>query len=322
MKTIVSCCMALALFAAAPSPGSAGEASAPAPQRAAPKSAPDKGAPAPKADRFMAQVRLGGLYFDNFFQAPEGAPRENVFGATFEGGAAVRLRENAPLEGYVEGDYVVYQRFDPSRALALGVRSESRPHGYDVSVRLLNGRPSREIRDEFDRADVFALEAEYSYRATDDWEIIGFGEYRHETFDLSPDKVNDVASLGGAVRYRGFGSRFSPELGLRLGGRDVKDDNEDLSQREAYLRLRWSPSRTVYLTLRYRRRSRDYSIESPGAANFGRRDTRGQWVLTADWKRGKSLVWNLYYAFQDSDSTRPQGRFKTQMLSLGLTHRF
>ena len=109
---------------------------------------------------------------------------------------------------------------------------------------------------------------------------------------------------------------------MRFGGRNVEDDNEDISQRELYVRLRWAPSPKVYTTLRYRRRSRDYSIEAPGASNLGREDTRQQWVATADWDFRAPFAWTLYYANERSKSTRPRGTFKAQFVSLGLTYRF
>ena len=280
-------------------------------------------APAPpKPPRVAWQARLGGLYFDNFFQAAEGLPEENVLAASLEGRMTARVHEDKPLEAYVEADLIVYDGFDPSAGITLGLRQEGKPGAFDVSAQYLGGRPSREIGDEFDRADVRALNGEYSHRIGDDFQVSALGEFRHETFDLSPDKANDVYSLGGALRYRGFGRRFSPEIGLRRGGRGARDDNEDLSQRELFVRLRFNPTESVYVTLRYRRRGRDYSIENPGASNFGREDTRTQWTLTGDWRRSKSMTWNLYYALEDSDSTRSSGVFQTQLLALGVTLRF
>lgn len=280
-------------------------------------------APAPpKPPRVEWQARLGGLYFDNFFQAAEGLPEENVLAASLEGRLTARVHEDKPLEAYVEADLIVYEGFDPSAGITLGLRQEGKPGAFDVSAQYLGGRPSREIQDEFDRANVRALNGEYSHRIGDDFQVSALAEFRHETFDLSPDKANDVYSLGGALRYRGFGWRFSPEIGLRLGGRGARDDNEDLSQRELFVRLRFNPTEAVHVTLRYRRRGRDYSIENPGASNFGREDTRTQWTLTGDWRRSKSMTWNLYYALEDSDSTRSSGVFQTQLLALGVTLRF
>ena len=291
----------------------AASASAPAPKPPAPTPTP-----AP-ADRVEAHVRFNGLLFDNFFQAPEGSPEQDVAGAAIEGGASLRLQDARPLRGYVEGGYTAYQDFDPSAGITAGVRLEDRPHGFDVAVQYLAGRPTREVRDEFDRADDLSLNGQYWYRIREDLELIALGELRHETLELSADKDNDVYNLGAAVRYRGFGHKFSPEVGLRLGGRDVVDDNEDMSQRELFVRLRFVPAPPFYITFRYRHRSRDYSIEDPAASNFGREDSRKQLVVTADWRRGKAMVFNLYYALEDSGSTRSTGNFNTQMLSLGVT---
>lgn len=288
---------------------------APVAQRPAPQKPAAK-----KTDRLEMHLRLGGLTFDNFFQAPEGSLEDDVLGAYVEARLAFQVREGRPLRAYLGAEYIAYtDDFNPSSGITLGLRSEDKPHSWDVSGQYLKGRPSREVRDEFDRADVLGLNGQYSYRITEDFEVIGLGEYRHETFELSADKANDLYSLGPAVRYRGFGWRFSPEIGLRFGGRNVVDDNEDFSQRELFVRLRYSPTSALYLTLRYRHRSRDYSIGDAGAGNFGREDTRKQWTVTADWKSGETLTWNLYYALENSDSTRPVGVFQTQMLSLGLT---
>lgn len=304
MKTIVGGCLLVALLWAIP--GAA--------------SLPDEAVGPP--DRFSAYLRLGGFYFDNFFQTAEGGPEDNVLALSLEAGIAYRLQEGGHLEAYLDSDHVRYQDFDPSSGITGGLRAEGKPHSFDVFAQLLKGRPSREVGDVLDRADVFALNGKYSYRIAGDYEVIGQGEFRHETFDLGPDKENDVFNLGGALRYRGFGWRFSPESGLGFGKRDVQNDNEDLSQHEAYLRLRLSPTRSLYLNLRLRQRWRDYTVENASASNFQREDTRRQLVFSGDWTRGKHVVWNLYYAFEDSDSTRASGRFKTQMLFLGLTYRF
>lgn len=274
--------------------------------------------PAPP-DRVEAYARFGALLFDNFFQAPDGSPEEDVAGATLEGGLSLALQERRPLRAYAEGDYTLYHDLDPSAGIRAGVRLEERKQSFDLAVQYLANRPSREVRDEFDRADTLSVYGEYSHRVHEDFELTALAELRHETLELSADKDNDVYGLGGAVRYRGFGSKFSPEVGFRLGGRDVVDDNEDISQRELFLRLRWVPAPPFYLTCRYRHRSRDYSIADPAASNFGREDARDQLVATADWRRGKALVFNLYYALEDSDSSRSTGNFTTQMLSLGVT---
>jgi hypothetical protein len=176
------------------------------------------------------------------------------------------------------------------------------------------------VRDEFDRADGLALVGQYGYRMGD-WEPIALGEIRHETYELSPEKTNDVFNLGAGLRFRGLGT-VSPEVGFRWGRRDVDDDREDLGQREIYLRLRWAPARPTYVSLRLRRRFRDYSIEDPAAANFGREDTRTQVVASGDFFTTSRLGLNVYYSLEDSNSSHDRGEFLTQMLAAGVVVRF
>ena len=268
--------------------------------------------------RYEGHLRIGGLYFDNFFQTSPGGPEENVGAARLEGRVGRRLRRASPIQAYGEADYVRYSAFDPSHGITLGLQQEARPRGFDVSAYYLAGRPSREAGDVLDRTAVRGLNGEYSYRVSDDVEVLGIGEYRHESFELAADEALDVYNLGGAVRYRGFGRRFSPEVGVRLGARSATNTNEDLTQRELSVRVRSAATRDLYLTFRLRHRRRPYSVDDPGASNFERVDRRKQWTATADWKRAP-LTWNLYYSLEDSASTRPTGVFRTQLLALGVT---
>lgn len=278
--------------------------------------------PAPGPARLEARIKLNVLFFDNFFHVPQGEPQDTVVAGGLEAHLAAKLRRRRPLEAYGHADYIAYRGFGPSSGVTAGLRSEDNPQSFDISAQYLKGRPSREVGNVLDRADIVGLEGEYSYRMTDDFELTGLGDVRRETYALSPAKESDVFNLGGAVRYRGFGHRFSPEVGLRWGRRDVADDNEDLSQRELFVRLRSTPVPALYLSLRYRRRGRHYSIAEARGSNFGREDTRQQWALSADLTQGERRSWNLYYASEDSGSSRPSGVFQTRLLALGLTVRF
>lgn len=271
--------------------------------------------------RYEGHLKLGGLYFDNFFQTSPGGLEENVWAAQLEGRVGRRLRNASPLEVYLEVDSIRYDAFDPSYGITLGLQRETRPHGFHVSAQYLAGRPSREAGDVLDRTRVRGLDGEYSYRVSEDVEVLGLGEYRHESFELRADEALDAYNLGGAVRYRGFSRRFSPEVGVRLGSRSATNPNEGLTQRELSVRVRSAATRDLYLTFRFRHRRRPYSVDDPGASNFERVDRRRQWTATADWKRPR-LTWNLYYALEDSASTRPTGVFRTQLLVLGVTFPF
>jgi hypothetical protein len=106
-----------------------------------------------------------------------------------------------------------------------------------------------------------------------------------------------------------------------LGERDAEDPGEDHDQRDLFVKLRSAPSPALYLTLRYRHRTRDFDAPDASFTNFGREDDRRQWVATADLRTGERLTWGLYYAFEDADSTLPARRFDASLIALGATYR-
>jgi hypothetical protein len=273
----------------------------------------------PPPRKVEAQLRFNGSYFDNFFQASEGLPEENVFAGGVEGHLSARLSRDRPLRVYGHADYVGYRGFGPSTAFVAGLRSDDRPQAFDIALQHHRGRPSRELGDVLGRADDAGVVAEYSYRIFDDVQLSALADARREWYDLAPQKRNDVFNVGAAVRYRGS---LSPEIGFRWGRREVQDPNEDLGQREWFVRLRWAPARPVYVSLRYRRRHRDYTVDDPGRSNFSREDRRQQWAVGADIQLARHWSWGAYYAREDSDSTRPSGVFATQLASVGLTLRY
>jgi hypothetical protein len=283
----------------------------PAPPSAVPVS------PEPAAAPFSGHIRLSAVLFDNFFQTPEGEPQDDVPAGSAE--ARVQKGFGSDLVAYGELEYTDYQDYRPSGGVVAGLRGEGRPHTFDLQAQVMLGRPSREVRDEFDRADGVAVVGQYGYRIGD-FEPIALGEFRHETYELSPQKTNDVYNVGAALRVRM--GKVSPEVGFRWGRRDVDDDDEDLRQREMYLRLRWAPARPTYVSLRLRRRLREYSIEDGGSTNFGREDTRDQLVASGDFFTTSRFGINVYYSVEDSDSSHDRGEFLTQMLAAGVVVRF
>jgi hypothetical protein len=275
---------------------------------------------APAPQKVEAQLRFNGSYFDNFFQASEGLPEENVLSGGVEAHLAARLRPAGPLQAYGHASYEGYRGFGPSTGLALGLRSDDRPGSFDLAMQYHHGRPSRDVGDVLDRADDAGVVAEYSYRVVDDLQLTALADARREWYDLAPQKRNDLFNLGAAARYRGW-RELSPEIGFRWGRRGVQDDNEDLKQREVFVRLRWTPTSAVYLSLRYRRRHRDYVVDDPGRSNFGREDHREQWTLSADIRLSRHWSWGAYLAREESDSTRDTGVFTTQLATVSLALR-
>jgi hypothetical protein len=266
---------------------------------------------------FRADLRLNSLFFQNFFQAPEGSPQQDVDAWAGE------LRLSGPLgpvEGYANLNYTTYDDpIDESQGVTAGLRSSGRTHGFDIFGEYLTNRPVGDVGDLVEQADIQRVGGEYSYRLTRDWQLSALGEYQQQDFDISQGKDNTFTDFGGAIRYRGFGSAFSPEIGATFGERDADDPNEDHDQRDLFLKIRSAPADWAYLSLRYRHRTRDYTIAHPLADNFDREDTRQQWTATADFRTGQYLTWNFYYSYEDAESTRVTREFTTSLFAAGVT---
>ena len=66
-----------------------------------------RGSPSPSpSPTYEGRVKVGGLYFDNFFETSPGGAEQNVGAARFEGRIGRRLRRASPVEAYVEADYI------------------------------------------------------------------------------------------------------------------------------------------------------------------------------------------------------------------------
>lgn len=273
----------------------------------------------PLGDRFELQMRLFGASFDNFFQAPPGEPEDDVTSTRVEVRLYGRLREGGPWQLYGQAAFTSYEGdLDDATELGLGLVHDRHPHRFELFLQRQQDRPSFDVGDEFDRVDVDRLVLEYSYRLDSDWELTALGTFEDQSFQFTRGKDNEFPTIGGAVRYRGWGYGFSPEVGIELGDRDAVDPNEDHDQTDVWLKLRSTPTPRLYLSLRYRVRTRDYDIGLPGASNFGREDDRQQWTLAANIKALRHLSVDVYYAYEDAESTKASRNFTTSLVGVGL----
>jgi hypothetical protein len=289
--------------AASPSRGATGRVSPPRREQAK-----------PAEDSFSAEVRINGMVLGNFFQAPEGLPGDDVNAMSAEVRLVARPAVLHPLQTYLHLGAVDFETLGTSPGATIGTRLEGRPHSFDVALEVLQARPSLELGDEFDEADTVRLFGDYSYRVTRDLELIALGEIQQQTMQISPARDNQFMAAGAAIRYRGFGSHFSPEIGFVTGQRDVENDAEDHSQNDMYVRVRSAVTPTVYLSGRYRHRVREYDT-------ILREDTRDQWTLSGDWRFYRFLAANVYVAIENADSTNASRAFDTETFGVGLSVR-
>lgn len=270
----------------------------------------------PETDRFNTELRLNGWWFGNFFQAEEGTPEEDVMAGSVEGRFAGKLGNLSP---YLHANYLHYDdsALDSSYGGRVGARWLSRPHDLDLFVDHQLDRPTFDIGDTFDRADVTRFVADYKLRFFDDWQVGVEGELQSQSYDETVTKDNDYTAVGASLRWRG--SRlFSPEIGYITGEREVDNEIESYDQTDTYVQVRSAPTEAIYLSARYRMREREYlNPVEPGA--LIREDDRDQWTISADIRTGDRLTWNFYYATEDTDSNDAGRDFSTAVGLVGLT---
>ncbi|MBW3565117.1 MAG: DUF560 domain-containing protein [Acidobacteria bacterium] len=279
--------------------------------------------PPPAEQRLQAWVKGQGLFFQNFFQATEGRAEEDVHAFYGEAGASYRLSRSLPVRAYASANTVQYNDdlLDSADGFRIGARGDGRPHAFDVYFDQQMDRPTFDVGDVFDRADVRTFSGQYGYRVTRDWELKAGGELQNQEFDLTPVRDNDYSEIMGAVRYRGW-RQFSPEIGFAAGERDVDDPTLSYDQSEVYLQIRSAVSPRLYASVRLRLRERDYSTSATASSNFGRSDDRQQLSGYADYELLDYLTLNLYGSFEDVDSNLEGRDFDTSMLLVGLTLHF
>lgn len=269
---------------------------------------------------FDSEIRVNQFTFDNFFQVPDGEMARDVDMTRVEARLAARADESSPFSLYGRGRFDSYgEDLDEAWAAGVGAAWDTDAHDADLYLEYEQDRPVFDIGDEFDRANVVRLAGEYGWRFTEDWEATLLGEARQEEFAQTSSKDNDWLGGGVALRYRGFGYAFSPEVGAGLGGRDADDPNEDMDETEYWVKIRSLPTERLYLSARVRWRDREYSIDDPAADNFGREDDRMDWTVAADLQVFDWLGVNGYYYRQDADSTKPSRVFESSLGGVGLT---
>jgi hypothetical protein len=268
------------------------------------------------------EVKLTGQLYDNFFQAPDGEPKESVL--AFELGLQLSRELSTPrkLRPYLKLGGIVWEKLENSGLIMAGLNSSGTSHSLDVSARYLLNRPSLDVGDHFDTADILRFTGVYSYRLSRDIQLNGATFFQSQSFEDQTTSDNNLWGIGGSVRYRGFGSIFSPEVGFITGERSAEVANEDHDQTDLYLKVRCAPNRDLYFSARLRYRTRDYSVDDALASNYKREDTRTQLALIGVYRFSQQLALDVYYTYEDADSSKDSRIFTTQLIFVGLAMAF
>lgn len=277
----------------------------------------------PNAPAFRSEVRLQWYHFGNFFQATEGETEEDINAAGLEYRAAYRPW-GVRTDVYGHLNFLNFD--DPGRKNSyggrLGVAHDGERHDFNVYLDRGENRITFDVGDTTDSANVTTLAGDYTFRVTKDWDLGAEARHERQRFDVSGQRENDFNLIGGSVRYRGFGYIFMPEVGFSTGSRDVVDGDESYDENAWYVEASSAPHRRVYVSARFRLRTREYTTGNPLAENFGQDDDRHQWTLSGSYKATERLTAILYYTNEDVNRSIPGASFGTDFLLLGLAYGF
>jgi hypothetical protein len=282
------------------------------------------GQPRPRGvDGFRSEIRLQGFHFGNFFQATDSALEEDVRASGLEYRGAWRP-QNSPTDFYGHASYLNYSGLDrkDSYAARLGLAHFGRVHEFNAFADRAENRASFDVGDTTALANVTTFAANYGFRITPDWQLGAEGIHERQRFNIATGRENEYNAFGGSVRYRGFGRMFSPEVGFLRGNRDVRDERESYDEKTWYARAIMNPTSRVYMSVRYRDRTRDYRVTDPSAGNFGRSDDRGQWTVNLVYQFTDRVGASLYYSQEDVISTRAGRDFDTDFFVVSLNYGF
>jgi hypothetical protein len=275
--------------------------------------------PSQAAVAFEMHMRLSGYYSDNFFQAPNGGTPTDMLATTAE--ARILMRARRPrLNVHARAHRTEFQGFAPSVAALGGFDWSGRRHSLQASGGYQRRSPRLGVGDETAFANTVHAAGAYGVGLPGRLQVSVLGHY-YDIYSNARATHSQYYGAGGALRFRGFGFRFSPEVG-RTDSRWVTPSASDqYGEQTRWVTLRAVPLARVYLDARYREDMRSYTIGDRGSSNFGREDRRAQWTIASDVRLTRRLWWGMYYTHEDGRSTRPGRTFATQSITSGLAYR-
>lgn len=281
--------------------------------------------------RVELRARTMARIYDNFFRATDGAPDEMFLGWATDGRVTLRIDRSSGIEVYGEAEYVRYERLSDeteftrverlgeSYGLGAGLRLGRNPEVLRLRASYQQDRPVFNVGDEVRTANILRGSGDYTYRIGEDWEVGIDGQAVSVTFDAIPENENRIFAVGGSVRYRGIGYQLQPELGGQFGWRGTDEENQQYRQGHFYARLVSVPVDALWMSVRYRIRTRAYPHAEPLSANFERSDRGGQWTVASSYRASPNLHLDVHYDRLDMESTLPRRNFAARVLTVGLT---
>lgn len=268
------------------------------------------------------QFRAAAVSYDNFFQAPTGRASRDVLAGLLELRMEETVGESDRLKAYLDFEYITFRELGASPGLVVGVKRKGRAHSFEVETSFQWNRPRSDVGDELELGNLFGGAASYAYKVVGALQLVALGEYRAEFLDDQSTPDTRFREVGGALAYRAFGGRLSPEVGLTRATRDASNANADYVQRTPYLNIRTTAVPRVNLGVRYKQPRREYLVADPMSKNFARKDHRRSVSASVDISIGEHQLWCFFGGLDEGVSTRAGRAFVARSFGTGLTLRY
>jgi hypothetical protein len=277
--------------------------------------APSPG-PSPSVEMHM---RLSGFYSDNFFQAPPGAAPAQLLATSADARVVLRIPEQRTNVQARIGR-TLFDGFAPSTAVTGGFDANGKYHVVEATGGYQRRSPRLGVGDQPGFASSVYASGAFGMKLPLQMQVSALGHY-YDIYLHARATDSRFSGAGGALRYRGFGYRFSPEVGEVRSTWSSSIASENYRERAQWVSVRAVPVDPVWLHARYRRDNRHYTIPDESSSNFGRADAREVWTLATDVRLGGRLTWGMYYTLEDGTSSRTDRTFRTQSITSGLSYR-
>jgi hypothetical protein len=274
-----------------------------------------------KAGESRSDVRLELYRFNNFFQATVPSAEQDINAVGLEYRYAKRFRAEDEIFAHVSARKYDQSGIATSYGARLGLSHPGTVHQYRIYVDQRMNAPSFDVGNTYGQADTTTIAGEYSYRLWKKWQLGVDGDYDRQTF-ANRNRNNTGTELGTSLRYRGFGYKFTPGVGVYTGERRINLATESYNEKGWFVQAEVIPKPWLYLSARYTARARDYTTNVTTSSNFGRNEEHPQIALIASMKSSPRLTWLIYYSSEDVTSSRPGNDFRDSLLLIGPQYRF
>jgi hypothetical protein len=272
--------------------------------------------PSPSAEMHL---RVSGFYSDNFFQAPPDEAPAELLATSAEARLVLRIPEQR-TNVQARLSRTLFDGFAPSTAVIAAYDANGTYHVLEGTGGYQRRSPRLGAGDQTGFASSVYASGAVGVKLPLQMQLSALGHY-YDIYQHARSVDSRFSGAGVALRYRGFGYRFSPEVGEVRSSWSSSIASENYRERAQWASVRAVPLTPVWLHARYRRNERRYTIADEASSNLGRVDTREVWTLATEFRLGRRLTWGVYYTREDGASTRADRTFTTQSVTSGLSYR-